>query len=115
MPATGAACTQSGLLRQRCHAKQIALSTGETFPRAQAATGPPIGGEAVAAPLPGCWCCQAVPRRPRRSGLDDRLEPSWAAASCRVAVVIPVPWRAATGRTNGGDRGPARYRRQAAG
>jgi hypothetical protein len=32
MPGTGEKATQSGLYANDCHAKQIALSKGETFP-----------------------------------------------------------------------------------
>jgi hypothetical protein len=32
MPSTGHKCTQSGIYANDCHAKQIALSVGETFP-----------------------------------------------------------------------------------
>jgi hypothetical protein len=32
MPSTGHKCTQSGIYKNDCHAKQIALSNGETFP-----------------------------------------------------------------------------------
>jgi hypothetical protein len=32
VPLTGAKCQQSGIYGNDCHAKQIALSRGETFP-----------------------------------------------------------------------------------
>jgi hypothetical protein len=32
MPQTGGTCPQSGIYANDCHAKQIALSKGETFP-----------------------------------------------------------------------------------
>ncbi len=32
MPSTGEKATQSGIYANDCHAKQIALSKGETFP-----------------------------------------------------------------------------------
>jgi hypothetical protein len=32
MPSTGHPCPQSGIYANDCHAKQIALSKGETFP-----------------------------------------------------------------------------------
>jgi hypothetical protein len=32
MPSTGQKCQQSGIYRNDCHAKQIALSVNETFP-----------------------------------------------------------------------------------
>ena len=32
MPSTGQTCATSGIYKNNCHAKQIALSKGETFP-----------------------------------------------------------------------------------
>ena len=32
MPSTGSTCQTSGIYKNDCHAKEIALSKGETFP-----------------------------------------------------------------------------------
>jgi hypothetical protein len=32
MPSTGHKCPQSGIYKNNCHSKRIALSVGETFP-----------------------------------------------------------------------------------
>jgi len=44
MSHTGEVCPQSGIYSNDCHAKQIALSVGERFPRARGAVVPLTGG-----------------------------------------------------------------------
>ena len=47
MPSTGHKCQTSGIYGNDCHAKQIALSVGETFPPCSNCRGPPTGGSSA--------------------------------------------------------------------
>ena len=47
MSPTGEVCPQSGIYSNDCHAKQIALSVGERFPRARGVGVPLTGGSSA--------------------------------------------------------------------